>query len=80
VAGARRRPIIQPTQGASYGISQFFFLFLQQIVVLREVEPRPGRQQGRQGEHPEQPGAKRACQRQGQEQQQQPRSSKSSSK
>jgi hypothetical protein len=64
-AAAGKAAFPQPTKGASYGISQFF-LFLQIVFFLRgEVEPRPGRQQGWQGQHPEQQGAERARQRQG---------------
>jgi hypothetical protein len=64
----------QPTKGASYGISEFFLFFVVQIVLVRQVEPRAGREQGRQGEHAEQQGTERARQRQGQPQlrQQQP--------
>jgi hypothetical protein len=58
-------------QGASYGISQFFLflfpeiVFLQIVFLFREVEPRASREQGRQGEHPEQRRAERARERQG---------------
>jgi hypothetical protein len=54
----------KPTKGASYGISQFFFLLFQ-IVFLRQVEPCL-RQQGRQVQ--QQPVAERARQRARQQQ------------
>jgi hypothetical protein len=58
----RRRPFIQPTKGASYGNSQFFFLAVQNVFP-REAGSRPGREQGRQGQHLDQQGEDRARQR-----------------
>jgi hypothetical protein len=49
-AAFNKRPLA--TKGASHAISQFF-LFLEIVLVLRQVEPRPGVQQEQQAERAE---------------------------